>query len=191
MDEGGTADGRPSWKDLWISVPHWDKFQHYADRDPTWIKVYVSLLHNPKFLHSSAASRGLLMTIWLLYAAENGPFPSRYLARYGNKVAGFHQLKSLSDAGFITLSASKMLAPKKEKRRVREKKPETMTVENLKKPLVAEILKRRALDVAADWSGTDSNEFDAQLDQLEKNHRQKLPYALRNELWEIALKRSV
>jgi hypothetical protein len=101
--------------DTWICIPRWEEFQHYHDRKPVWIKLYVKLLHNPDFLALSSASRGTLMTLWLLYASENGPVRVADAARFGHRSAGYMQLASLNHAGFIELSSRPLLATKKEK----------------------------------------------------------------------------
>jgi hypothetical protein len=96
--------------DLWIIVPKWDKFQHYTDRDPLWIKVYTELGSNPDFCDLTAASRGVLLTVWVEFARSRGQLKlSRVLDQIPNKGLT-KSLESLSDAGFILLSAIKPLA---------------------------------------------------------------------------------
>ena len=95
---------------LWITIPNWESFQHYKYRNPTLIKVYTKLLHNPAWVNLNFHQRGVLLTIWLEYAASNGEVSVEMLRRYSGVAFRMHTLKSLSDAGFIELSASKPLA---------------------------------------------------------------------------------
>ena len=122
-------------EDLYVIVPNWERFQHYRDRHPVWIKLYSQLLHDPKFLALSLASRGLLMTIWLMYGQALGELRVRDVTTLERHRGGFGlQLISLRDAGFIELSASRLLAAKKEEEKEKEKeKPssrESKSVEN-------------------------------------------------------------
>jgi len=94
----------------WIVVPKWEKFQHYSDRRVLWIKVYTELLENPKWLALSMASRGLLVTIWCAYAAENGRIRVKDVAHFCHRSSSFYQLEALSHAGFIDIAASSLLA---------------------------------------------------------------------------------
>jgi len=109
----------------WIIVPNWERFQHYKDRDPSWIKVYTSLLHNDDWLALTDAQKGLLLTIWLEFASAHRSLRVSRLPTLSRPVNVARTLKSLSDAGFIELSASKPLAltrsREKEKRREEKK----------------------------------------------------------------------
>jgi hypothetical protein len=60
------------WPDRWILIPNWDKFQHYKQRDPPWIKLYRELLRKREWRDLSWADRGLLTTVWLMYADQRG-----------------------------------------------------------------------------------------------------------------------
>jgi hypothetical protein len=112
--------------DLYIIVPKWEKFQHYKDRDPVWIKVYTKLLHDPAYMQLSLASRGLLTMVWLHYAASSLVLRCRDVrALVGHNRGIGLQLLSLRDAGFIELSASRLLATKKE---TEEELPTTLVV---------------------------------------------------------------
>jgi hypothetical protein len=107
--------------DPYIIVPKWERFQHYKDRDPVWIKVYTKLLHDPAFMQLSLAARGLLVVIWLHYASTSvGLRSSSVRALVGHNRGIGLQLISLRDAGFIELSASRLLATKKEKEKEKE-----------------------------------------------------------------------
>jgi hypothetical protein len=167
----------------WIIVPKWEKFQHYKNRDPLWIKVYTKLLHDPKFLKLSPASRGLLMTIWLMFASESGELTVEMVGRYGGHGVGFYQLMSLNDAGFIELSASKPLATKKEKEKEKES-PSPLTDEEAHRQLLI-----RANDIAADWTGGPSYRFDEALDELERTLESRLTIVDRLKLWDVARRR--
>lgn len=101
--------------DRWIVVPNWDKFQHYGNRrTPPWIKVYLELIHKPEWEDLTFAERGLLVTIWVHYAASRGHLrQSQVRPKSGLRHFQDH-LKSLSDAGFIHLFASNVLAQREE-----------------------------------------------------------------------------
>jgi hypothetical protein len=96
-------------QERWIVVRNWGRFQHYGDRSPPWIKLYTELNSDPNWLGLSLAERGLLVTIWLEYARSRGQVAttSPQLVRTYARTSHF---KSLSDAGFIAIVASKPLA---------------------------------------------------------------------------------
>lgn len=116
----------------WIVIPNWERFQHYRDRRPLWIKVYVSLLDDPDFLGLTDHQRGLLFSLWLLYASSGCQVRANTasLSRQINGRVSSVQLKALSDAGFIELSASRPLA----KRYLRERERERPPISPKKKP---------------------------------------------------------
>lgn len=95
---------------LWIHVLKWEKFQHYKDRHPPWIKVYTRLLQDTNYLKLSHASRGLLQLVWLAYAEMDGVCTIDDLRMLGRHRVYMSQLDALNHAGFIDLSASKLLA---------------------------------------------------------------------------------
>lgn len=99
----------------WIVVNRWEEFQHYRDRRPTWVKVYTRLLHDHDYLALSAAARGFLQGLWIMYAETSGQLTYDDLrstvARSDADRRSFKRsIESLSDAGFITVSASRPLA---------------------------------------------------------------------------------
>jgi hypothetical protein len=102
--------------DDWIIVPGWDKFQHYRDRHPVWIKVYVELRDKDEWTDLSYALRGLLVSIWIEYGACRGLLRVSKLAQKCGQSTRHQHLRSLSDAGFIQLSASKPLAQRREEK---------------------------------------------------------------------------
>jgi hypothetical protein len=169
--------------DDWIIVPRWDTFQHYKDRSPLWIKVYSRLLHDPRYLGLSLASRGLLLLIWLGYSQENGELSVKNVVKLSQKRASIPQLVSLNQAGFIRFSASRPLAPNREREIEREgsKGPSRDDAERQ--------LRVRAFDLAADWSGGTSEAFDNAIDDLERELHAQLPRSVRERLWEQALRR--
>ena len=110
--------------DEWIIVRNWDTFQHYRDRRPPWIKVYLDLTHNEEFLELTGHERGVLLGLWLEYAASGRKLrhdTAMISRRLGLKVTK-RTLKALNDAGFIEISASAALASRA---RTREKEKET------------------------------------------------------------------
>src|SRR5262245_5815403 len=94
----------------WIIVRNWRRFQHYHDRDPVWIKLYTSLGSDPEWRALSAASRGILATIWIEYARTRGRAHRDHIASSFGAGSKHAYLNPLVDAGFIALSASKPLA---------------------------------------------------------------------------------
>jgi len=109
--------------DDWITVPNWDRFQHYHDRVPPWIKLYLELLDKREFESISDSAKGLLLIVWLLFARHRGPFQRHKLATYVRDARTLRQLESLNHAGFVTLSASKPLALEKRREEKKRKQP--------------------------------------------------------------------
>lgn len=111
--------GRNRRGELYIWIPNWDGdddgtpgFQHYKDRDPIWIKNYTRLLVKDEYLRLSGHRRAVLHGVWLAYAtsrrrlsADTLTLSSRLLLKVTTP-----DLKALSDAGFIEVVASKVLA---------------------------------------------------------------------------------
>jgi len=108
MEDGMSAPER------WIVVPNWREFQHYKDRDPRWIKAYTRLLSDAEYLALSFRLRGILHSIWLLYAASDGLVSGSSPAQLGRMLGAdavrTRDIESLNHAGFIRFSASKPLA---------------------------------------------------------------------------------
>lgn len=123
--------------DRWIVIPNWDPstdpdgvkhdgFQHYPDRDPKWIKTYRTLLAKDEFLSLSFHLRGVLMSVWLEYAAANRQLRDSTLTltrRLGQRVTT-RDLETLNRAGWITFSASAPIAPRYTGARLEKKKKE-------------------------------------------------------------------
>jgi len=55
-----------------LAVKNWERYQHYRDRRPPWIKLHSQILNDVIFCKLPAASRGLLMCIWVLAAEDDG-----------------------------------------------------------------------------------------------------------------------
>jgi hypothetical protein len=104
-------------------VRHWDRYQHYEGRRPVWIKLHTELLHNDAYLALSGHCRAVLVGLWLEYASSHCQLrlDTRSLTRRLNLRVTSQHVKSLNDAGFIDIVASKPLAPRylarEEKRR--------------------------------------------------------------------------
>lgn len=98
----------------WITVPNWERFQHYKHRNPPWIKNYRALLHKPEYLHLPLPARGLLHGIWLAYAETDGQIQvgdiRDLLQTCGRLDADLKHLASLNHAGLVGFSASNLLA---------------------------------------------------------------------------------
>lgn len=94
-----------------IEVNDWDRFQHYKRRDPIWIKNYTRLLHDDAYLGLTAQQRGVLHSLWILYAASNRNIPvntAKLSRKLGVRVTK-RTLDALSNAGFIHFRASTVL----------------------------------------------------------------------------------
>ena len=114
----------------YLVVERWEEFQHYKNRAPLWIKNYTRLLHDDAYLGLSGHRRAVLHGLWLVYASSS----CRLLFDHGSLSRRLHlrvtsdDLKALRKAGFITSSASKPLAERKQSARLekeREKEKET------------------------------------------------------------------
>lgn len=108
--------------DVWIVVPNWERFQHYRDRDPVWIKLYLELRSRDDWRRLTLAERGLLVSIWIEYAASGGTLRASDLASRVSAVNVSRSLGSLSDAGLVRFSASKPLALARSREKRREEK---------------------------------------------------------------------
>jgi len=104
----------------WIIVPNWPRFQHYSKRTPPWIKLYTELLHKQEFLALNVAERGLLMTIWLEFAASNGQVTAEEVQRNCRGSARSQHWQRLNHAGFIEFSASKPLAQRQREKELQD-----------------------------------------------------------------------
>ncbi len=98
----------------WISIPGWRRFQHYdpSRRQPPWIKTYLELLDNEDYLSLSETQRSALHGIWMAYARGRSKLraDTRTLSQRLNLRVTKRTLQALSDAGFIQIVASNVLA---------------------------------------------------------------------------------
>lgn len=143
----------------WITVPNWERFQHYGTyRRPPWIKNYTELLRKDEYTDLPLAARGLLHGIWLAYADRDGrlrqsDLPATLLAR-----ARDAHLASLNEAGLIAFRASKPLPLSliEEKEQPAPKAPDAppasrqLQVERLEPVIVDEDM----LELAKGWLAT-------------------------------------
>jgi hypothetical protein len=166
--------------DRWIVVPNWDKFQFYGQaRQPAWIKVYTELNSSDEWCDLTLAERGLLVTIWLEYARSRRRLRVRQLPLLkGQQSHVSRQLERLNHTGLIEFSGE----PDKKRRDLKRKGPVDKSEANRQ-------LLHRALNVAADWRGGPSSDFDDALDALERELHARLPISVRRNLWQEALKR--
>jgi hypothetical protein len=98
----------------YISVKNWRRFQHYdpTKRTPPWIKNYTELMSDDAYLELSMHRRGLLHALWMEYASSRCRLTANTATlsrRLGGKVTS-RDLQALTDAGFIDLVASSVLA---------------------------------------------------------------------------------
>jgi hypothetical protein len=95
----------------YIYVRNWERFQHYKTRRPPWIKMYVDLLGNDEWLSLRPSDVKLLCALWMLAGVHgNGRVRADEKWLKEQAKAPRSSLKSLSDAGFIEVRASKALA---------------------------------------------------------------------------------
>lgn len=102
MGAGPGSEGKSGGRLNYLRVRNWDKFQQYKDRGPKWIKLYRDLIRNYSWTSLDDASRGHLISIWLL-AAELGnkiPYDAAWIAK---QISAFKKidLKQLVTAGFL------------------------------------------------------------------------------------------
>ena len=60
----------------YVSVNHWEKFQHYKNRTPPWLKLHRDLLNNYEFRDLPDASKAHLVLIWLLASQLDNVIPA-------------------------------------------------------------------------------------------------------------------
>ena len=109
--------------ELWITVPNWDRFQHYKDRDPPWIKLYTELNSRDEWLDLSDAEKGLLVTIWIEYARSKCRLRSARVPLKVGQRSRRRQYERLVQAGWIEVSASTRAHARREERREETPKP--------------------------------------------------------------------
>jgi hypothetical protein len=91
--------------DDWIVVPRWWRFQIQGLAEPPrWVRTYTSWLHDDAWQGLSLASKGLLHAILLAYAERDGVVTVRELNELTGGRAGYHQLDSLGQAGFVVFT---------------------------------------------------------------------------------------
>lgn len=111
--------------DGYIHVVGWDKFQHGKGREYPWIKDYIGQLHKDEYLSLSAHLRGILHDIRLIYAASHRQVRDNTATLHrqlGYRVMR-RDIERLCDAGFITISASSVLAQSREEKSREEPPP--------------------------------------------------------------------
>lgn len=103
----------------YVYITNWERYQHYKNRRPPWIKFYIDLLGNDGWLDLSPSNVKLLCVLWMLAAVHgNGRVVADERWLMGQAKVRKASLKSLSDAGFIDVRASKAasaLAPQSER----------------------------------------------------------------------------
>ena len=106
----------------WVVIPNWDKFQHYKDRDPVWIKLYLELRSRDEWRQLSLSARGLLVCLWVEYAASNGLLRTSDIpGRVAQKVHR-RTFDSLLEAGLVVVSSRRPLALARARALAREEK---------------------------------------------------------------------
>jgi DNA-binding transcriptional ArsR family regulator len=131
--------------DEWITVPNWDKFQHYKDRVPPWIKLHLEILDKPEIDALTHAQMGVLIRVWALYARCRGTLSVQKVCSAVGDANTQRHLKRLNDAGLIELSASKPLAQRRKE--LREEKNTDFQISEPPNGVVDE----GALQLAHEW----------------------------------------
>lgn len=113
--------------DGWITVPNWNKFQHYENRAPVWIKVYTELNSRDEWRKLTLAERGVLIGIWLEYGRTNGQIRvldvGQLIGVRSHYAHIYRHINALVHAGFIDVVASKPLAlARSREKKLREEK---------------------------------------------------------------------
>ncbi len=87
---------------LFFAVKNFAKFQHYRDRSPPWIKLYGEMLEDYEFAALPDATKGQLMSIWVLASrmANKLPWDPQFI---GAKINANQpvDLAAMEAAGFI------------------------------------------------------------------------------------------
>lgn len=85
-----------------LSVPDFERWQHYKDRTPPWIKLHRDMLLNYDFSRLRDASKAHLIHIWVLASQMDNKFPNDP-EWIGEKIGANEaiNLKYLVDKGFL------------------------------------------------------------------------------------------
>ena len=183
--------------DRWITVPNWERFQHYKDRNPTWIKLYTELNSRVEWLSLTWQQRGVLVTIWAEFARAHGTIRVSDVSRLCHQPLRTRHLEALADAGFIEIAASRPASTaasphalaREEVLRTKEK--EATNAGPLARPALATSPREELLAAARrfvhGWKGGGSDVFDEGLDELEHLYGARLEAGERYRLWDQAL----
>jgi hypothetical protein len=92
----------------YITIIHWERFQHYKDRNPPWIKTYTELLSSEAYLRLPGNRRAILHGLWLDYATKHGELThdTRMISRRLSLKVTTSDLQALEAAGFIALPST-------------------------------------------------------------------------------------
>lgn len=87
----------------YLSVKNFERFQHYKDRAPPWIKFHASTLDDYEFAQLPDASKGHLLSIWLLASKLDNRIPNdaKWIARRINATERV-DIELLVRAGFLS-----------------------------------------------------------------------------------------
>ena len=86
----------------YLSVPNWDKYQHYRDRSPKWIKLHQAVLDSYEFGRLQDSQKAHVMLIWLLASKLDNRIPAdpKWIARKIGSSAPV-DVDALIQAGFL------------------------------------------------------------------------------------------
>ncbi len=92
----------------YLSVPDFEKWQHYKDRTPPWIKLHRDLLHDYDFNKLLDANKAHLLLIWILASQLENKIPND--AKFVQQKIGATEpvdLKLLIELGFLEAHVAK------------------------------------------------------------------------------------
>lgn len=133
MTDNSDGDGYAYNEAGWIVIRGWDEHNPGHTRSYSWIQVKKRLLRHPQYLELSYAQRGVLLGLWILTAELGlGCVPARPESVWmllgtsaeNDKRWLRRHLISLNQAGWFTIDACKMPAPKEREKGSKEPKKE-------------------------------------------------------------------
>jgi len=92
----------------YISIPNWERFQHYKHRNPVWIKCYLDELERgERFLSLPDEDKWLFWSIVMLAAHKNNKIPleNGYLLHTLSIKSNKHLLERIKKLGVLKLLA--------------------------------------------------------------------------------------
>jgi len=93
--------------ETFITIPNFEKWQHYKDRCPPWIKLHRDILNDYKFSRLQDASKAHLVLIWLLASQMENRIPNdpKWIAQRIGSTSKV-DVEELQTIGFIKIVQS-------------------------------------------------------------------------------------